>query len=418
MGRWLANLCVLTLAVGCSGQSNPFMRTTVPPPATGAGAPSDPYYNNSGGAQPPSVVVPQTTPMPGPTSTVPAVPPPGTRYSAPGGYNFPQGSVIHRKAVDPAPNDYRAGASAIARAARPRNLLTQPPSETAVAGAREPSQEPSESESKFTSGSTETGIVVTGYSAEETPVERAIPVTSTRMPTVKPIEPAVRNAEPQTPVATLAIESRSDNATDLGSASVRIVTPEPTETASNVEPADTSMSATSTVMPFKTTAATLTVAPSTTAATATLAMNAGPKASSSAANPRRFYFDRKSRPDAQPAAYAAGGNEKVVFAGGASVTGLGSGPEGAPAYSHHNGYTWLRGKLEYSTAGRRWKLRYIPIDGQTDQFGGSVVLPNSPQLEQFHAGDMVTLEGTVGNSPAEHGSFSPLYELRAIKPQR
>ena len=402
MGRWLALSFVFALAIGCSGQSNPFMRTTVPPPATGAGAPSDPYYNNSGGTQPPSVVVPQAGAMPGPTSTVPAVPPPGTRYSAPGGYNFPQGSVIHRKAVDPAPNDYRAGASAIARAARPRNLLTQPQGETVVASANESTQETIETNPD------DTGLVVTGYSAEELP----------RTQPEKSSEPAASVSELQNPVATMAIESNSDDT--VGSASVRIVTPEPNETAFSTKPADASISATQSGAPFKPaeSSATLTVAPPAPTATGKLAMNAGPKNAGTTANPTRFYFDRKPRAEAQPAAFVAGSNETVVFAGGASATGLSSGPDGAPAYSHHNAYTWLRGKLEYSTAGRRWKLRYIPIDGQTDQFGGSVVLPNSPQLEQFHAGDMVTLEGSIGNSPAEHGSFSPLYEPRAIKSQR
>ncbi|MDZ7617026.1 MAG: hypothetical protein U1E05_08480, partial [Patescibacteria group bacterium] len=48
---------------------------------------------------------------------------------------------------------------------------------------------------------------------------------------------------------------------------------------------------------------------------------------------------------------------------------------GPPAgqYGFDPSYAWLRGRLEYSQVDRRWKLRYIPVDGNTDQYGGSVV---------------------------------------------
>ena len=64
-------------------------------------------------------------------------------------------------------------------------------------------------------------------------------------------------------------------------------------------------------------------------------------------------------------------------------------------YAFAPDYAWLRGRLEYSQSLAQWKLRYIPIDGKTDQFGGSVVLPNSPALEAFKPGDRVAVRGSL-----------------------
>jgi hypothetical protein len=226
-------------------------------------------------------------------------------------------------------------------------------------------------------------------------------------------ETAASEVDSEPTAATMALESHDGNPSKNTVASLRIVSSAAADATAPQNSAQKS--------------ATLTVAPPLSAeqdgaAATRLSLTAGVKdgVSKPASSPR-FYFDRThsaARHDAQQAAYVAKNGEAVKFAGGVSATGLSSGPEGAPAYSHHDNYSWVRGKLEYSSAARRWKLRYIPIDGQTDQYGGSMVLPNSPQLEQFRPGDMVTVEGAIGNSPAEHGSFSPLYELRAIKSQR
>src|SRR5690606_24251487 len=71
-------------------------------------------------AVPPSTAAP---PGAAPAAAAPPYtpPPPDKRFTQPGGYNFPQGSINHRKAVDPSPKDYRTGPTAIARAARPRS---------------------------------------------------------------------------------------------------------------------------------------------------------------------------------------------------------------------------------------------------------------------------------------------------------
>jgi hypothetical protein len=86
-------------------------------------------------------------------------------------------------------------------------------------------------------------------------------------------------------------------------------------------------------------------------------------------------------------------------------------------YAFAPDYAWLRGRLEYSQSAHQWKLRYIPIDGQTDQFGGSVVLPNSPALEAFKPGDRVAVHGSLAAHSFASGSFSPLYKFDQVAPQ-
>ena len=57
-------------------------------------------------------------------------------------------------------------------------------------------------------------------------------------------------------------------------------------------------------------------------------------------------------------------------------------------------YSRLRGQLEYLEGDRCWKLRYIPIDRKTDDFGGSVVIKDSKSISGFERGDFVEIQGT------------------------
>jgi hypothetical protein len=75
----------------------------------------------------------------------------------------------------------------------------------------------------------------------------------------------------------------------------------------------------------------------------------------------------------------------------------------------------LHGKLEYSQADRRWKLRYIPIDSEMDGYGGSVVLSNEAALAGFERGDMVEVRGKVKPQDPPQRGFSPLYEVTEIQ---
>ena len=83
-------------------------------------------------------------------------------------------------------------------------------------------------------------------------------------------------------------------------------------------------------------------------------------------------------------------------------------------YGYDPDYQWLRGKLEYSQIDRRWKLRYIPLDGETDEFGGSVVLPDASVLSGCERGDFVEIRGQLGTQNAEK-EFAPIYRATEVK---
>ena len=83
-------------------------------------------------------------------------------------------------------------------------------------------------------------------------------------------------------------------------------------------------------------------------------------------------------------------------------------------YSYDSNYTRLAGRLQYSQTTGRWNLRYIPIDGQTDEYGGSVNLRASETLGQFKEGDFVIVQGRIVGDQA--GGFSPWFDASRITP--
>jgi hypothetical protein len=89
----------------------------------------------------------------------------------------------------------------------------------------------------------------------------------------------------------------------------------------------------------------------------------------------------------------------------------------AAGFGYDPQYRWLKGKLEYSQATQTWRLRYIPPDGATDNFGGSVILSDASRLGGLKAGDLVYAEGTPGAAGATTGSFAPIYTLQRIAKQ-
>jgi hypothetical protein len=92
---------------------------------------------------------------------------------------------------------------------------------------------------------------------------------------------------------------------------------------------------------------------------------------------------------------------------------------GVPAarYNYDRAYRTLSGKLEYSRADDRWKLRYIPIDGETDDYGGSVVLAGAGQLDDFQPGEFVTVSGSIEQSNGDGRSFAPSFRVDRMERQ-
>jgi len=83
-------------------------------------------------------------------------------------------------------------------------------------------------------------------------------------------------------------------------------------------------------------------------------------------------------------------------------------------YGHAPDYKWLQGKLEYSQIDRHWKLRYIPVNGETDEFGGSVILPDPSLLGGCERGDLIKVTGRVGRRDPNKG-YAPAYEVANIE---
>jgi len=85
-------------------------------------------------------------------------------------------------------------------------------------------------------------------------------------------------------------------------------------------------------------------------------------------------------------------------------------------YGHDPEYRWLKGRLEYSQIDRRWKLRYIPIDGTTDEFGGSVILSSTSLLSGYERGQFVEVHGSLGRSAQDKTpGYAPEFEVQEIK---
>ena len=78
-------------------------------------------------------------------------------------------------------------------------------------------------------------------------------------------------------------------------------------------------------------------------------------------------------------------------------------------------YSRLRGKLEYLERDGCWKLRYIPIDGVTDKYGGSVVIDDSEVLSGLERGDFVELRGRIAKQPKDAADFAPVYQVADVR---
>jgi len=85
------------------------------------------------------------------------------------------------------------------------------------------------------------------------------------------------------------------------------------------------------------------------------------------------------------------------------------------SYGYDPEYRWLRGRLEYSQVDRRWKLRYIPIDGKSDEHGGSVIIADSAVLSGLEQGDFVEVRGQLGRRDPSKPGYAPRYQVAEIK---
>jgi hypothetical protein len=109
----------------------------------------------------------------------------------------------------------------------------------------------------------------------------------------------------------------------------------------------------------------------------------------------------------------ASATEEVADSGSSSAGNTSAVASGR--FGHDPDYRWLRGRLEYSQIDRCWKLRYIPIDGETDSYGGSVMLAETPKLSGFERGDFVEIRGRVVPPQSGGKTFAAGYEVSDIQ---
>lgn len=90
---------------------------------------------------------------------------------------------------------------------------------------------------------------------------------------------------------------------------------------------------------------------------------------------------------------------------------------GAGNFGYDAQYRWVKGKLEYSESSRTWRLRYIPPEDASDNYGGSVVLSDANQLTGFRPGEFVVAQGAIVASGEQQGSFAATYRVDRIQRQ-
>jgi hypothetical protein len=405
-------LIVLATLTGCRGQQTsasdpflPFMKTRVPPPGTTIppGTVGDPYYQNGAPVQgAPAAVV---APPPGATPASPPTTP--DKYSPPNGFNFPQGSIDRSKAVDPKAREQKVSGTAVAR----RTLST-------------PSSGRSEVDTQLTAAKSMNAQSTVDAAADPNAQDASNPSTreidavvafgdSPQGLIADAIDaPAVAKAGPVAAANGRLSQLADDGANSTTKRStLRILAARDESELSAGESEAVELAGT---------------APAENATTR-LHMTAGEPQDRLASKLAEEYPD-------QPRSFdVADGDAAMQFRAGQASGGVvqasyvepqsphsaavpAAAASAAGAYRHEQSYAALGGKLEYSQRTRQWKLRYIPIDGTTDQFGGSVVLADSAKLEGFKPGDFVNVRGGISAGSQDTRAFSPRYELSQIEP--
>jgi len=83
-------------------------------------------------------------------------------------------------------------------------------------------------------------------------------------------------------------------------------------------------------------------------------------------------------------------------------------------YAYDPTYRWLQGRLEYRRSDRQWVLRYIPLEGETDPYGGSVELEEHPSLDRLHEGDFVRIQGQMIRREPRPAGFAGHYAVDSL----
>ncbi len=368
--------CLLSSCRNSQPATNPFLRTTVPPPATTPGVVVTPGQPYAAGIAPPVVTTPvpattlapvttqpvPVTPAPAPVVAPPSVAPQGDQFNPPGG-----SYLYHQSSNQPQPTTGRPTGTTLAATAAPGGVST-------VAFTQPTTAAPP--------------TAVQGAAYIQNPY---VQPTTTKMQAPQAAAATNRGDPPES--ATRVTVGGSQQQNGIRIVSPPVMTMAPTSATAGVT-TSTSQAAARRVM--RVTAGSPQPTLKTTFGTPTQGTNLSITSNGAGQTTANFASPSATRPGVVQAAFQPA-------SGGATAD-----------YAHAADYGTLRGRLEYSQTSRQWKLRYIPIDGQTDDFGGSVVLNDSPALASFQNGDLVAVQGLLSGTGSTAG-FSPRYTLTAIQ---
>jgi len=396
MKRMFALVAAAALLSGCQSPQpayNPFNGpTVVPPPGTAVPPPGQPYYGSPAGAP----LLPPTTNVPPPTNST--IRPQGPANFAP----VPAGGMSSSFTPNVSP--------------QPPAAFPAPASAAPISASPAP-----------VSGTTAQARPVYGPPGGNALPQRIGPVAGS--PTVAQA-PAGQPTLAQSPLPSGWSAPAAASASSIASSNAQ-----PSAAASGPPTSATNSSAArGTVTPasFTTPSPAIRIADPPTAGSPALSTTISPSSATSSQTSRSARvpeigelpaFSGRSAPVATSPPVAAAPTLARTSTGSSGT--VWNRPSGVPpnadqpaaGFGYDPQYRWLKGKLEYSQATQTWRLRYIPPDGATDNFGGSVVLSDASRLGGLKPGDLVYAEGTPGTAGTTTGSFAPIYTLQRIAKQ-
>lgn len=398
-GSW-AVLIAATALLGCrtaQPTANPFLRTTVPPPATGQGAvvtPGEPYYPGA-----PQGVPPMTGAPPG-AAPVPLGPPPGAAPMV-----APPPVIPQKDKYSPPGGSYQYHQSSIDRSDGDDGTTAGPAAKTELAHASaELSIEELVADGFKLSGSSEAVEQAILLRNEGDPVVAATYEQSQLADARKAAQSASRDDSPPPEPERLTVRSMSSRA--IGIENLRAQESDDRAAddpdAEHEDPGAAASGA----------AERLAVVEPAEPSSSEVAMTSSERDDGSA---RDVPADEVVQQEANSAEDGAETAIAIVETAGAKSAATSLAAAVGVDYAFTPDYTSLAGRLEYSQSARQWKLRYIPIDGETDSYGGSVVLGGSDRLAAFRPGDQVAVHGSLAGNSSASASFSPLYRLDRIE---
>ena len=92
--------------------------------------------------------------------------------------------------------------------------------------------------------------------------------------------------------------------------------------------------------------------------------------------------------------------------------------EVADRFGYDPQYGWLRGTLEQSPTTGQWNLRYVPQQGQADQFGGTLSIANPQVLGNLQNGEYVAVQGQLQMLQLGTGANVPTYSISVLQRQQ